>query len=148
MSKDLSPMQEQLLGQASNILTALSNSVEKATDFTVNAATKAGEIAAQQIPDIALQYVAYGRASATVIELFGVITMAVGLWLIIFVACLNKFKMADRYGWADGRIAAVFSGVLLTIIGLTSTLGNLSEFLMVWIAPKVWLMREIVHLVK
>lgn len=52
----LSPLQQNLLDRADSIFAAIGNTVTKATDF-----------ATAEIPDIAYQYVAYGRVMATVI---------------------------------------------------------------------------------
>lgn len=146
---NLSPMQEQLLAQASNILQAVSNSVGRATDFAVDVGTKAGNFAAEQLPDIAYQYIAYGRTYETLFELIFLSLFVLGVWLAVFVGFSNRFKIADSYGdWGASRNTAIVAGTLLSVFTLVPLIGNLSNFVMVWVAPKVWLIREIVHLVK
>lgn len=134
MSDKLSPMQEQLLGQASSILQSVTDTVSKASTF-----------AAEQLPDIALQYVAYGRATMTTLVLLGVLGLIAFWWVVIQVCFKNKYGMKDSEGRA-------FMGFLATmVLGVPSFVilaVNLSDFFMVWVAPKVWLIKELVHLVK
>lgn len=134
MSDKLSPMQEQLLGQASSILQSVSDTVSKATD-----------LAAAQLPDIAMQYVAYGRATTTTLVLIGLIGMIAFWWVVIQVCYKNKFGMKDTEARAfTGFFATLFLGcpsfVMVSV--------NLNDFFMTWLAPKVWLIKELVHLVK
>lgn len=134
MSDKLSPMQEQLLGQASSILKSVTETVSKATDF-----------AAAQVPDIALQYVAYGRASATITVLLALACIILSAWILAQVCFNNKYNIRE----SDAR---VFTGFLsLLFIGVPSIVvfcHNLNDMIMVWMAPKVWLIRELVDLVK
>lgn len=145
MSDKLSPMQEQLLSQASNILQAVSDSVGKAADFTVDAATKAGNFAATQIPDIAYQYIAYGRASTTAAFIFGVLGVILLTWIIVAVCFNNKYNIKDTE--ARGFIAFL-SSAFIGIPSFGFVFVHFNDMIMVWFAPKVWLIREIVHLVK
>lgn len=134
MSDKLSPMQEQLLGQASDILQSVTDTVSKATNF-----------AAEQIPDIALQYVAYGRAIETTLVLLGVLIMAAALTAGYQLVVKNALKFSETE--ANWFISVLF--VLPTFAtGALVFGGNLSQFFMVWVAPKVWLIKELVNLVK
>ena len=134
MSDKLSPMQEQLLGQASNILQSVTDTVSKATDF-----------AATQLPDIAVQYVAYGRAFETTLVLSGILIMAVVVAAAYQLVVKNVFKFSESE--ANWFILVLF--LLPTFIaGAVVFFGNLAHFFMVWVAPKVWLIKELVQLVK
>lgn len=134
MSDKLSPMQEQLLGQASSILSSISETVSKATD-----------LAAAQLPDIATQYVAYGRVSATLMVILGVIGLSLVGWILCSVCFANKYKMRETEARAFvGFLACFFIG----IPSLVMFAGNINRMVMVWVAPKVWLIKEIVELVK
>lgn len=138
MSDKLSPMQEQLLGQASNILQSVTDTVSKAADF-----------ASAQVPDIALQYVTYGRASATALEFFLLLCVLLFAYLCIFVGMLNVRKMKDTYSsWSTERFMATMAGGAGLLFSTTFFMINLPNFFMVWFAPKVWLIKEIVNLVK
>ena len=68
MNKDLSPLQQELLTRADNIFSSISDVVGKTTTF-----------AAEQIPDIALQYVAYGRVISTMTVVVGLTLLIIGL---------------------------------------------------------------------
>jgi hypothetical protein len=59
----LSPMQNELLRRADSIFDSISNTVSKASDLAI----QGGKAVAEQIPDIAFQYIAYGRVANTVI---------------------------------------------------------------------------------
>lgn len=134
MSDKLSPMQEQLLGQASSILQSVSDTVSKATD-----------LAAAQLPDIAMQYVAYGRVSNTLTVLLAVAMIALTSWIVVVVCFLNKYKMRETEGrMFIGFLTTAFMGVPSVIVFC----HNISEMIMVWMAPKVWLIKELVNLVK
>ena len=131
---DVTPMQQQLLSQASNILQSITETVSKASEF-----------AAEQIPDIALQYVAYGRVSSTAYILISLLGIILAAWTIVQVGFKNRYKMRDPE-------ARAFTSFLVSFfIGVPSIaifFHKLNGFFMVWVAPKVWLMRELVELVK
>lgn len=139
MTEKLSPIQAELLSRADSIFAAISATVGKATDF-----------AAVQIPEIAIQYVAYGRAYLTILFLFFFSTFITGLYLIIRVAIMNCYKAPNPYGstWANSRDGAMVCGLMLTIISFFSISMNLSKVMMVWFAPKIWLITELVKLAK
>lgn len=134
-TEGLSPMQAALLSRADSIFTALGNTVEKAKDMAV----EGGKMVAEQLPDIAYQYVAYGRAINSVY-----IAIAVGL---MFIGWRVARKMNSNMGESEffGR---VFGGILPGVVGGVVFLVNLKDFIMVWFAPKVWLIMEIAELVR
>lgn len=134
-TEGLSPMQAALLSRADSIFTALGNTVEKAKDMAV----EGGKIVAEQLPEIAYQYVAFGRAINTAYILIGVATLVIG-WR---VARQMHSDMGE--GEFFGRL---FGGVLPMAIGGIVFLVNLKSFIMVWFAPKVWLIIEIAELVR
>lgn len=133
MSDKLSPMQEQLLGQASNILKSVTETVSKATDF-----------AAAQVPDIALQYVAYGRASSTLTVLLSLAALVFVFWVLTNVCFKNRYKIDPDGRAFGGFLTLLFVGTPALVIFAT----NINQMIMVWLAPKVWLIKELVNLVK
>ena len=135
----LSPLQHELLSRADNIMASISSTVDKASSF-----------AAEQVPDIAIQYVAYGRASLTTYVGIGLVLFIIALYLVLRVAIADSHKQqkTTSYGWADGRAAALMIGLPTGIVGAIVIGSNMSQFLMVWVAPKIWLIQEIVHLLK
>lgn len=124
MNDKLSPIQQELLMRADSIFKTLGE-----------AATKAYDVASTQLPDLAVQYVLYGRVSATTI---------IVLALLAIIASVHYTK----------KYFAESNGTILVITEVTGILSaaviiiNLPNFLLVWFAPKIWLMQEIVHLVK
>lgn len=124
-NKDLSPMQQELLNRAD----AIFDSVGKAV-------TTAGEFVAGQVPDIATQYVAYGRAWTTCAVVLGILLLIFAIWMV-----KKMFSTWDSPDLTPIAMVPISAGFLLVSI-------NFKEFLLVWFAPKVWLLQEIVHLVK
>ena len=127
-SETLTPMQQELLNRADSIVASISQTVVAATDF-----------AAEQIPDIALQYVMYGRAAYSIYVIIGVALVIGGL-----VLWRSMHSGQEPEDWAI-RFAA--SAVSVTT-GAVVVLCNLNSALMVWFAPKVWLLNELVNMVK
>lgn len=123
-------MNEQLQNQLATILGSILNGVKQAGDFAL-----------VQLPDIAQQYVVYGRAKYTTLFLFFLIVIAGLAWGIRWA-----FKDKDT---CDDVVAGVciFGG--LGIIGCSiGAVVTASEALLVWLAPKVWLIQELARLMK
>lgn len=139
MNKDLSPLQQELLSRADSVLASIGNAVGKATDF-----------AAQQLPDIGVQFIAYGRAYTSIVTLSALVVFIVGLYLIVRVATQNSWKAPNSMwnGWAESRSAALVCGGFLSFLSFLVVASHMKEFLMVWFAPKIWLIQEIVKIVK
>lgn len=124
MNDKLSPIQQELLMRADSIFKALGE-----------AATKAYDAAGTQIPDMALQYVMYGRAYTTALMLFCLLT--------IYAA----YKAATK--WFDvSEGAIIVPAGIVTVTSLFVLALNANNFFLVWFAPKIWLIKELVHLVK
>lgn len=134
----LTPIQTELLRRADSIFDSLAKTVNQAKDF-----------ASEQIPDIAFQYVAWGRGYLTAYEVIGTILVIVGLWSVLRVSMMNSLKLRDDFSDPHPiRFIAGFAGLFMTVAGTITTLSHLKEFMMVWFAPKVWLITEIVNLVR
>lgn len=133
----LSPLQTELLSRADSIFESIANAVNKATTF-----------AAEQIPDIAMQYVAYGRATTSAYIAIGLIVFIIGTWLFVRVGIMNSRKYPLTHSWDDRRSGAVMAGIPMSVIGSSMILKELNAFLMVWFAPKIWLLTELAHLIK
>ena len=109
-------------------------------------ASKAGEFALTQLPQIAQEYVIYGRVKSVVV-LF-VLTALGGI-------CLGFAYWAYKLAWKDydsdtGRgDSNIFIIAAATLIGLLSFVRAVLGFdYLVWFAPKVWLIKELANLVK
>lgn len=132
----ISPIQQEMLNRADSIMNAISSTVSKASNF-----------AADQIPDIAMQFVTYGRVSLTAYLIIAILTVLLGLWLVIGVGVMNKCKLADRDGdWSVPQCMLAIAGAVISIIGLMTFVTNFDKCMMVWFAPKLWLIQTIATL--
>lgn len=111
------------------------------------AARATGDFAMEQLPDIAAQYVLYGRISSTT----GVLIALIGFCASLFVALRFGFFSKKAYEGGDWTDEGFFSAV----IGGSLAMGFFVLFvcaaqsaLLVWLAPKVWLLKEIAGLLK
>ena len=68
--KTLSPMQQELLNRADAVMASIGSAVNRGAEFVQG-----------QVPEIALQYVAVGRASETALMVISIMVFMVGLWL-------------------------------------------------------------------
>ena len=118
-------MNEKLQHQLVEVLANIQASVARASDFTV-----------QQLPDVAQQYVMYGRLSET---------LATVGWLgILVVGCVVFYRTAREknafYGPLVGGLAAFF--------GVLGVGANANHLIMVWVAPKIYLLHGLATLLK
>lgn len=124
MNEKLSPMQNEMLSRADAIFAWVSE-----------AAKSTGEFAKEQAPDIAMQFIAYGRFTSTT----GVIAGVLFCVLAVYIA-IKYFKESE--------------GLSLLVAGLPALPGvlfisfNFKAFAMSWFAPKLYLITEIVKLLK
>lgn len=105
------------------------------------AAGKAGDFAMTQLPDIAQQYVIYGRATTTIMTVLGLMLMGA-----TFVAGRKAWNYFLKEG--DDPFPVVIVGVIGFALGGMMVASNGSQALLVWLAPKVWLLKEIATLIK
>lgn len=138
-TENLTPIQSELLSRADSILNSIGSAVGKATDF-----------AATQIPDIAMQYVGYGRAHESFLMFLGFTFLITGLYLLIALVSMNVYKWPnDRLGeWDARRGVACIIGAVSAVVGFVVVLTNIGTFMMVWFAPKIWLIIEMAKLIK
>jgi hypothetical protein len=120
-------MKEQLQGKLVEILTSIQTATGKAADFAM-----------AELPDIAQQYLSFGRSFETF--MFVILTVVIGLlvWGTAWIA--KNFNEFDR-------AAAIVPGVFSFIVFLLWC-AQLKDVLMVWLAPKVWLITELAKLIK
>lgn len=137
MTKEtLTPLQQELLGRADAVFASIGTAVGKATDY-----------AAVQIPDIAMQYILYYRVYLTSVIVIALLVLIVQQ--VLSIRWLNK-ALKDKATWdKDGYI--LIYGVLTLITSLATllpTFSNFKDLLLVWFAPKVFLIEHMVHLAK
>jgi hypothetical protein len=123
-------MQEELQGKLVEILTQNQSTVGQAKDFTL-----------QQLPDIAQSYIYYGMA-------YSVVWTLIGLGLCYLSYFFYKKTQEPRNSWGDDKITEGFVSAISGLIGVIITAGTLQNLLLVWFAPKVWLLKEIAVLLK
>lgn len=135
MAETLTPMQQQLLDRADAIFASIGTAVGKATDF-----------AAEQIPDIAVQFIAYNRIYLTSIIVIALLVLLVQQ--IVVIKWAKKGIAKDDYN-GDGYIFAYFASTLITGgFTLVPVFANFKDLILVWFAPKIFLIEQMVHLVK
>jgi hypothetical protein len=136
-------MNEQLQGKLVEILSGI-----------VTATKAAGDFAMEQLPDIAQSYVMYGRAVATASFLSMLAFFCVSLFVALRYGYLNKSAvMKTGYytvgSWTDERTAAAIGGTVASIASFAVLTGaTLPSLLLVWFAPKVWLLKELSGMIK
>lgn len=129
------------------------------------AAGKAGDFALAQLPDIAQSYVAYGRAYTTIWAFASVIIFFSGFYFIRltnrkvaegdakFEQAKAKAEAESRYTYAHREQYFEWDDIgplpyLPFVVGVLVFGLNLSQLLLVWFAPKVWLLKEIAWMVR
>lgn len=139
-ASNLSPMQTELLNRADAIFSAVAAGVQKA-----------GAFVADQVPDIAYQYVAFGRAYNTLWLLVGIALIIFGIWAAVKFGVNNHYQLPNS-SYANEphgfRILAVAFGCFGVVFGFMMFAVNVKDALMVWFAPKVWLLLELANLIK
>jgi len=96
---------------------------------------KASEVAAVELSDIAQSYVVYGRAKHTTELAICLLILIGGAW-----AAKRFAKTSENISWILYAFATVPTGLC--------TIAALRDFLLVWTAPKVWLLQELAKLAK
>ena len=117
-------MKQELQNKLVEILTSIQTATGKAADFAI-----------AELPDIAQQYLTFSR----MYESFLMIVL-LGSFLIMAVFTAKIYKSDDReltpipFGFSCGLF--IFS------------LAQIRDTLLVWVAPKVWLITELAKLIK
>ena len=142
----LSPMQAELLARADAIFEAVGASVSKATDMAI----EGGKYVAKEVPEIAFQYVAYGRAMETLFIVLAFTFLIVAYHVSMKYGFKNTQNVKDMEEgmWGASRIVACCAGAGSFVIGFIMLCVNAKDFVLVWFAPKVWLLLELVRLIK
>lgn len=129
-------MNDELQKQLATILGQIASGVKAAGDFTLT-----------QLPDVAQQYVAYGRAYTTI----SLVACAVIIALLLY---LGRWAYKNPWKGEFGEERGISNVAVMCVSGLASFfmfcffMKGLGIFIMVWFAPKVWLIREIAGLLK
>lgn len=138
----LSPMQQELLSRADTIFQKVSE-----------AASKAYDVASEQLPDIAYQFIAYNRVYLTSVITISLLIEIALIWFITHFAVksykqdLKNEPLFYDYSPLIG-IPSLVLFVYTVFVLLPTMLITFKPFIMVWFAPKLFLITEIIHLVK
>jgi hypothetical protein len=129
-------MNEELQSKLVEVLTGISEGVAQAKDFAV-----------EQLPDVAQQYIMFGMVWET--TAFAMLIAATGLCCWVFV---RGWKLAldkkSSYGEADrGQLMMLFSSMTGIVFAIFAVV-QLRSTLLVWLAPKLYLLQGIAGLVK
>jgi hypothetical protein len=129
-------MQAAVLTRADAIFAAIGNGVEKAGDLVM----EGGKMVAKEIPEVAYQYVAYGRA---------INSLFLALAIAVFIVGYRIIRKLNFNTMEEGEcMLRIFGGAIPMIISTICFFNTIKDFFMVWFAPKVWLMLEIADLVR
>ena len=129
-------MNEELQSKLVEVLTGISEGVAQAKDFAV-----------EQLPDVAQQYIMFGMVWET--TAFVVLTL---LLLPSLHLARNGFKLmaandADDSDESRGFTFLLFGGIASGVFGFLAIV-QLKAVLLVWFAPKLYLLQGIAGLVK
>jgi hypothetical protein len=131
-------MKEELQGKLVEILTSIQAVAGKASDFAM-----------AELPDIAQSYVVYGRAVGLFWVVFGIALIAVGL---LGLRHARAYTDGQDRTYMDSFLRFMYAdyaaAVLACIFGAVQLVLSVNQAALVWLAPKVWLLKEIATLIK
>jgi hypothetical protein len=124
-------MKEQLQSKLVEILTSIQAAAGKASDFAM-----------AELPDIAQSYIAYGRAMAIAQIVFSTLLFIA----LVYVThrCVIWVKKEEE--WAMSPLLSIPVTVTAMVAGWAY--ASITSALLVWMAPKVWLLKEIAGMLR
>lgn len=125
----------ELLKRADKVAEWASNGIGHAVD----AAGKVADVAYVQAVDIATQYIHFGMAINTLLILISLIAIGISIWTFTRVF---KVKHPDAQGGL-ACLSLIAFGIGAVIFGT-----NIRDTLLVYFAPKIWIMKELAELAK
>jgi len=127
-------MKEELQSKVDEILAGIHAAAGKASDFAL-----------EQLPDIAQSYIAYGRVWAVVNIAISLAAMIGGVFILRNAREFGDSRLDSffRYCYAD-YVTAFTVG----LVGCLNFIISINGALLVWIAPKVWLLTELARMIK
>lgn len=127
-------MKEELQNKLVEILTSIQTATGKAADFAM-----------AELPDIAQQYVTFGRVGSVLLTLAWVALLSSAFFCIRRVLKLDD---KNRYETTTEQGVLFAYSLIAGILGFIVCVASIENTVMVWAAPKVWLLKEIAHLIK
>ena len=128
---DLTPIQKELLARADSIFKSIAETVSAGVEF-----------AKDQIPDIAYQYIVMERVYLSIITFLGLLAIVFAFYLIIAGVFKDKFKLGED------ALSLLLPALPIGIFGFVIFAVNLKSLIMVWFAPKIYIITNIIHLIK
>jgi len=123
-------MKDELSNKLVEVIGVIQNGVGKASDFAV-----------EQLPDIAQQYIVYGRVYETTIFVLFILAFIV-LCVVVWVAIENEPKLGEAV-----IPLTLFPG-FAAMMCLVFAYFNIANLMMVWFAPKIYLIKGLAGLIK
>ena len=105
------------------------------------AVMKASDFAIQQLPDVVQSYILYGRIS-------NLLTLM--LEIAILYGCWRLYKLPVKESPYGDDVAVVIKTIFSGTVGgiaLFFALFSIQETVLVWAAPKIWLIKELGKLI-
>ena len=132
-------MNEQLQSKLVEILSGIQSATKAAGDFALS-----------QLPEIAQSYVMFGRVRTVAISaallLFGAALLGLARWAYAHPWNTSNYDFEKSQKRSESNyLVMVFAGIPGSIFVMLSVL---TFDLLVWFAPKVWLLKELASLVK
>lgn len=123
-------MNEELQGKLVEILASIQAAAGKTADFAM-----------EQLPDIAQSYIVYGRVYAS---------FSVALALLLIIGAIYAIRWAHKTdpNTEGVMIPASLFGGTAAFLGFIGVCATASNAMLVWFAPKVWLLKELASLIK
>lgn len=125
-------MSEQIEAKAVEILTQIQGAVQAA-----------GGVAVEQLPEIAQSYILYGRVWET-LQVCALFTLFVATTYFAY-KCAKNLNQVDA---PDICLPGVIFGGTFGASSLMATILESNDMLLVWLAPKVWLIQKLAEMVK
>ena len=129
-------MEKELQTKLAEILGSIQTAAGTASDFALS-----------QLPDIAQSYVMYGRTVA-VIKGLTLLILAVGLAKLAWFAYTKAWYTTIYGGKArtEGNYCVLVLSAVLAVVSATAAIATFDY--LVWLAPKVWLLKQIGTMLK
>ena len=117
-------MKPELADKLVEVIAAIQSKVATATDFAVS-----------QLPDVAQQYLTYGRVSTTIAFVVFFLLLCLGIAFVV-------------RGWMEEEEGFFIVGGVITTISAISTVFILNHLILVWFAPKIYILKGLAGLLK
>ena len=106
---------------------------------------KASDFAVEQLPDIAHQYITYGRFLYSFEFIGGGFLGILSVGLLFF--SIIKLQKAE-FSKHPQFVAGVILSVILGFASIAATISSFASFALVWFAPKIYLIKSLAELLK